>query len=105
MALYYISGVWKDTAGTITHYSFHLAKPEANSFGSLTKKTKAEAIALLETGNSAKTITWNYGAAIWSIGESVTVIGSGANKYIKSNPDHKLTDNLGHLVNWAAIVN
>lgn len=105
MAAYLVSGVWKDTDGVITHYSFHTHNQQDKSYGPLTKKTKAEAIRLLETaGNSAVTMTWNYSGASWNLGETVTVVGSGTSKYLRSNPDSRLTDNLGHLIQWNDIV-
>ena len=105
MAVYRISGIWKDLGGAITHYSFHVADAKANTFGSLFKLSKAEAIAKLETaGNSATTLIWDYSRATWKIGEGVTVVGSGSDRYLRSNPDNKLTDNSGHLINWRAVI-
>jgi hypothetical protein len=100
MATYRISGVWKDSSNVITHYAFH----QITSPGKVTrasKKTKAQAIALLEvTGNTATTWMWDYSNSSWKIGETVTVVGYGTAKYLRSNADNKLTDNLGHLINF-----
>lgn len=98
MALYRISGVWKDS-NVITHYAFH--EVVENGVTRSTKKTKAQAIALLETkGNSATTWIWNYSQSQWKIGENVEVINSFNGKYLRSNPDNKLTNNLEHLINF-----
>ncbi len=99
MTIYRISGVWKDTDQVITHYAFH--KQTANGYTRATKTTKAQAIVLLETaGNSATTWLWDYNSSFWKVGQTVTVVGSGSGKYLRSNADNKLTDNLNHLINF-----
>lgn len=70
MAHFRISGVWKDTNNVIINYAFHTV--EENSISRATKKSKAQAVALLEIqGNSAITWIWNYTQAKWNIGENV----------------------------------
>ena len=100
MAQYRISGVWKDANSVIIGYAFHTVLAD----GGITraeKKTKAQAIALLEIqGNTATTWIWNYSQAKWNIGENVQVINGANGKYLRSNPDNSLTDNLGHLINF-----
>jgi Protein of unknown function (DUF3892) len=104
MAEYRISGVWKEEDGDITDYAFHAFNPQTGRFSLPTKKSKAEAIALLDAGHSAKTIVWNYTYATWYKGEDVYVAGSGANRYLKSKPDDKISDNLGHLPRWNGVI-
>jgi hypothetical protein len=59
MAQYKISGVWKNADNVITHYAFHMVGSGSTSRS--IKKSKADAVALLETtGNSAVTWLWNY---------------------------------------------
>jgi len=73
MAKYRISGVLKDSNDTIVTYAFHTIIE--TSTGRAVKKTKAQAIALLEVaGNSATTWVWNYLRGGWDIGETVTVV-------------------------------
>ena len=99
MSVYRISGVWKDLNNVITHYAFHEVGQSSTSRAS--KKTKAQAIAILETqGKSATTWVWNYTQARWNIGETVEVINGNNGKFLRSNPDNKLTDNLGHLIDF-----
>lgn len=99
MAIYRISGVWKDDNDVITHYAFHLIN--ATEKYRAVKKSKAQAIDLIETkGNSVKTWIWNYSSAMWSDGETVSVVNGVSGKYLRSNPDNKLTDNLGHLIDF-----
>jgi hypothetical protein len=104
MATYRISGVWK-TDGVITHYAFHtLTDATKNTVTQVQKISKADAILLLEApGNSATTLVWNYTHAGWYVEETVQVVGSGANKYLRSNPDKQVSDNLGHLPNYSLI--
>lgn len=99
MALYRISGVWKNADDVITHYAFHTVNE--NWTERAIKKSKSEAITLLETsGNKATTWVWNYSRAKWDIGETVQVVNGNTGKYLRSNPDNKLTDNLGHLIDF-----
>lgn len=99
MAKYRISGVWKNTNNVITGYAFHTVGE--TSISRAIKKTKAQAIALLEiNGNSAVTWIWNYSSSAWKIGETVQVINGSTGKYLRSNPDSKLTDNLAHLIDF-----
>ncbi|WP_276089695.1 DUF3892 domain-containing protein [Pedobacter sp. JY14-1] len=100
MTEYRISGIWKNTDGVITAYAFHRVI-NTITLTRAEKKSKAQAIATVElAGNSVTTWVWNYKTARFDIGETVTVVGTGTNKYLRSNPDNKLTDNLGHLINF-----
>jgi len=99
MANYRISGIWKDSNNVITHYAFH--KVTEKGVTRAAKTSKAEAITLLETaGNNATTWMWNYKNAFWTIGEHVTVVDGAKGKYLRSDPDNQLTDNLAHLINF-----
>lgn len=99
MAKYRISGVWKNSDNVITHYAFHTV--EVNSTSRASKKTKSEAIGLLETrGNSATTWIWNYKQSKWNIGEDVEVVNGQNGKYLRSNPNDTTTDNLAHLIDF-----
>lgn len=99
MAKYRISGVWKDSQGVITHYGFHTVTSDGIS--RVVKKSKTTAIQLLDTsGNSATTWIWNYKTSYWSIGEDVEIVNGSNGKYLRSNPDNKETNNLGHLIDY-----
>ncbi|WP_324673055.1 DUF3892 domain-containing protein [Hymenobacter sp. GOD-10R] len=99
MALYRITGVWKGLNNVITHYAFHTVNETFVSRA--TKVSKAQAIALLETrGNTATTWVWNYVQAKWKVGETVQVVNGSNGKYLRSNPDNSLTDNLEHLIDF-----
>lgn len=106
MANYAISGVWKNDNNVITHYAFHELNDDGNTVGLATKKTKAEAIRLLDiTGNSAITILWNYTNPGWNRGSVVTVVGVAPNRYLRTTHDGTTRDNLGHLINYGFVAN
>ncbi|MGO4773512.1 DUF3892 domain-containing protein [Flavobacterium sp. W22_SRS_FK3] len=99
MAKYKISGIWKDANNVITDYAFHTEGE--TTISRAIKKSKAQAIALLEIyGNSAVTWLWDYSNAKWKVGETVQVVNGSNGKYLRSNPDNKLTDNLEHLIDF-----
>ena len=99
MAEFTISGVWKNNNDVVIHYAFHQVLER--TIYRAEKKSKAEAIALLETkGNSAVTWVWDYNKATWNFGEEVEVVRGFTGKYLRSNRNNRLTDNLGHLINY-----
>lgn len=100
MSLYRISGVWKDPNNVITHYAFHKVN-DGKTLSRAVKTTKAGAIALLEiSGNTATTWLWNYTLAKWMIGENVQVVNGATGKYLRTDPDKQITDNLAHLIDY-----
>ncbi|MES2411625.1 MAG: DUF3892 domain-containing protein [Bacteroidota bacterium] len=101
MAKYRISGIWKENDIVIA-YSFH--QVYEGSISMAEKKTKEQAIALLEDhDNTATTWIWNYATCRWIVGESVRVMQDENGKYLSSNRNNKLTYNLGHLLNLQLI--
>ena len=87
----------------ITHYAFHTVNKDY--IGRATKKSKSEAIKLLENSSStAVTWVWNYSSSSWKIGENVEVVNGRTGKYLRSDPDNTKTDNLGHLIDFDWIV-
>jgi hypothetical protein len=99
MVKYRISGVWKNPEGIITHYAFHTVQENGTSWA--TKKTKSEAIRILETsGHSATTWLWDYSNSNWRVGENVEVVSSNNGKYLRSDRNSTKSDNLGHLIDF-----
>ncbi len=99
MAEYRISGVWKNSNNVITHYAFH--KIEEDSRYRAEKVSKSDAIVRIENrGNTVKTWVWNYRRADWVDGEDIHVVDGQNGKYLRSDPDNRLTDNLGHLIDF-----
>ena len=102
MAEYAISGVWKDESGTITHYALHTK--DGNDLGMATKITKVRAVQLLGApGNSGITVIWNYTRENWQWGEAVHVVLLKNLRYLRTNHDNNVRDNLGHLINYSLI--
>ena len=98
MAEYRISGVWFDNE--ITDYAVHSYNSEGKMMRAV-KMGKAKAIVLVENpNNNVKTITWNYRTAGWSEGQQVHVVSTLTGKYLRSDADNKLTDNLRHLIDY-----
>lgn len=103
MAEYRISGIWKNSNDVITHYAFH--KVEGKSMSNAKKTSKNDAVGVTEKSmNEVYTMTWNYKKASWTLGEEVHVVNGQYGKYLRSDPDNKLTDNLGHLIDFDWIV-
>jgi hypothetical protein len=99
MTDYRISGVWKNAEKVITHYAFHTITQNGTTRAS--KIPKAQAVALLDIKeNSAFTWIWDYTKSSWKLGEKVSVVNGDNGKFLRSNPDNKLTDNLDHLINF-----
>lgn len=99
MAEYRISGVWKNSNNVITHYAFHTVGTD--SVSRARKVSKSDAVARVEVrGNITKTWVWNYRRAGWDVGEDIHVVNGQNGKYLRSDPDNKLTDNLGHLIDF-----
>jgi hypothetical protein len=102
MAVYRITGIWEDSSGVITHYAIHEMIDLQKDIATMYKKTsKADAIKLVKKDeNTVTTWLWSYTACKWKIGEHVRVVGSGSDKYLRTDPDSSLTDNLNHLINY-----
>jgi hypothetical protein len=108
MATYRISGVWTGTKGAITHYAIHrVTSTESNGRSNITlaeKTAKADAIRIVEgTTNTVTTMIWKSASKAWHTGEIVTVVSGSNGKYLRSNPDNSLTDNLDHLPDFSLI--
>lgn len=100
MANFVISGTWKNENQEITHYAIH-AVDDFNRISKATKMSKLDTILLLDKlDNYATTMVWNYIAAKWTFGEKIQVIDSISGKYLRTISDNKLSDNLGHLINY-----
>ncbi|MCO6148389.1 DUF3892 domain-containing protein [Flavobacterium sp. NRK1] len=101
MAIYRISGIWKNESGVITHYAFHLVSDDGSKIGFAQKKAKNDAVALLEQyGNSATTWLWDYSNNFWKIGNNVHVVSGVSGKFLRSNHDNTEKDNLNHLIDY-----
>ena len=96
MAKYKISGVWKDSKGEITHYAFHTVNSTGTTRG--VKTTKADAIKIVaNSSNEVVTWLWNYQTSFWRDGEKVHVVDG---RYLRTNHDGTVKDNLSHLIDY-----
>ena len=100
MTTFRISGIWKRD-NVITDYAVH----EVTSAGTTraVKTSKRAAITLVEkSGNDTTTWTWNYTHARWDIGENVRVATRNGEKYLRTDQDNTMRDNLSNLIdyNW-----
>lgn len=106
MAEYRISGIWTDAKGVITHYALHqrFKTENGHAINQAVKTSKADAIKLVEDkAITVKTYIWNYKLRRWQAGEDVHVAGSGNSKYLRSNHDNTVQDNLLHLIDYSYI--
>jgi len=106
MAIYRISGIWADNKGIITHYGIHEMKKNDNGWTitKAVKTSKADAILLVENNNnSVKSYIWKYSSAGWHSGEDIHVVNNGGSKFLRSNHDNSVQDNLLHLINYSYI--
>lgn len=99
MAAIKISGIWKDADGLITHYALHIVNTSYTTRA--VKKSKSDSIKLLEkSDNTAYTWIWNYDSSRFVDGQKVEVINALTGKYLSTDSNYKLTDNLEHLIDF-----
>lgn len=105
MAEYRISGVWKNSNDVITHYALH-TKNSSGNYSKAEKATKEYVISLVEKGNVIMTMVWNYTKGGMYDGEKVKVVKkSNGEKYLRSDPDNHLNDNLGQAIDMTWYIN
>jgi hypothetical protein len=93
---YFISGVWKDAEGSITHVFLH-GKLESG-FTAGIKTTEANVITLLKQEQVIKTIRWNYQFRQWNVGAVVEVIREGKKAYVRTVKDTAVSDTLDNMI-------
>ena len=109
MANFYVSGVYKNADGIITHLVVHaeITEDPANNtfwFGKGVKMTEKEVIALRNAGNVLQVILWNFSDQLWNAKAEINVIGADYNAYLRSTPDKSLADNLDNLLTGTAFI-
>ncbi len=103
MANYRISGVWTDENNVITHYAFHELSFDETMIGPATKTSKIEAIRIVENRfNNVLTWIWDYKNSFWKDGAEVHVVDANP-KFLRTNHDNKVIDNLSHLIDYRYI--
>lgn len=102
MATYYISGVWFTENNTITHVNLHPSSN--NNLGKGTKTVESTVISLIENKHVVRTVTWNYTTAKWREGADVKVVELNGKKYLRSQKDSTVRDNLDNLIRMNEMV-
>ena len=100
LADYFISGVWKDSSERITDVMLHTVN-ENNSFNMGVKTSESNAINLLKSKKTIKTITWGY--PDWQIGALVTFVAIGNVEYLRTVANASVRDNLDNSINMKPI--
>lgn len=97
MAKYYVTGVWKNTNGVITHIQVN-APVTSGVLRPYAKWTVAQGVQFLGTaGNQLSSATWSYQATNWKEGEKIIVVNQTL-KYLRTAPDNTVRDNLDNLL-------
>lgn len=92
---YFISGVWKDSEGRITHVMLHKAFNNGN-FLMGDKKKEKEVINLLKLKNKICVIVWNYPG--WTREAKVEYVKDGNIEFLRTNRNKTQKDNLDNLI-------
>ncbi len=105
MADYAITGFLKNSDQVITHYILHTLTTEIVILKHAgEKRTMAEVLKLVENpANNVVTMSWDYKEGEWQIGEQVDIVKKGNEKYLRTHPDNRLTNNLGHLIDFGLL--
>jgi hypothetical protein len=92
---YFISGVWKDTSGIITHVML-LSVNEENQYAKGVKASCTTVIRLLKIEKQIMTVTWGYPG--WKKGAIVTVVSENGKEYLRTVPNATEKDNLDNSI-------
>jgi hypothetical protein len=96
---YLISGVWfleDENHKHVSHVNLHLDND--SKVGSGKKTAKEDVIALIEKGNTVKTIRWIYQSRLWDQGALVDVYHLNRKNYLRTVPDASESDNLDNML-------
>jgi hypothetical protein len=92
---YFISGVWKDNTGNITHVMLHEVN-EKNEYVLGVKTPVSTVISLINKNYSVITITWNYPS--WKRGAKVIVVNEKGIEYLRTVANSTEKDNLDNSI-------
>ena len=95
MAQYYVTGVWKDNQGEITHVLLHSLT--GNDLNSGEKITGSDAIALIKSGHTLHTLRWNYATATWTPGSRIVVVKL-LEEFLKTIPGTPLYEQIESMI-------
>ena len=104
MAKYWVTGVWKDASGKLTHLYLHLTEHGRWQKG---EKTSEKLTMLhLDRGAEIYTMRWDYEHAAWVPGARVVAVEypNSKDRYLTSTHDFKLFDSLDHMLEMDRVV-
>lgn len=95
MAIYYVTGIWKDGNSVITHINAH----EVDN----TTVNKARKLSVVEVLSALKfhefyTAKWGYAEAKWFKGAKIHTVNEKGQVYLRSNHDIRVSDNLDNML-------
>ena len=95
MASYFISGIWKDESGRISHLVRHVRTSKGWTTGE--KVEVSWIISAVEAGDAVTTIRWGYNDGNWYVGARVKVQMNGTRKELTTVSGTALRDMLENL--------
>lgn len=102
---YFISGVWKNEQGRITHVLLHKVDSNGYTFYQGAKTSENVVINYLKLGKVIFTINWQYSAQNlgWQLGAKVDYVTIGRQEFLRTIHNNVVRDNLDNLINMQAI--
>lgn len=91
---YYISGIWKEKAGTQEFLTDVFLHSTLEGFGKGTKTSKDDVVNLLKQGAKITTITWNYHLTQWRYGARVEFEELDGDTWLHTETGAKTFDDL-----------
>lgn len=100
MSQYFISGVWKNKQGDITHVLLHAFNNNVLAKGK--RFMEKDVITLIKSGHEVTTIKWNYTVGTWMPGEKVVVVKL-LHEFLQTVPDSTIQDKLDNMIRMEAM--
>ncbi|HWB27613.1 MAG TPA: DUF3892 domain-containing protein [Chitinophagaceae bacterium] len=97
MARLYVTGVWKNAQGVITHVMTN-TPVTSGVLRPNSKLSVQQAVQFISvTGNEMFTAEWNYHSGTWKQGQKIVIVHEHHN-YIRTTADNTVNDNLDNLL-------
>lgn len=100
---YFVTGVWKDDKGRITHYCVHINGK--SGFGKGKQLPASELIRLVKSGQQVRVLRWNYQSGNWIIGDALVMTTAGGSETLGVRPGASRLDHPQNLINFTAFNN
>jgi hypothetical protein len=99
MATYYVSGVWKDARGFVTHLFLH-SGDDTHLFEGKRVRIDA-AVKLISQGHNLMTVKWDYQSAKWVDGALVEISDRrNGIMNLKTQKDSVLSESLDNMIQY-----